>query len=233
MAKNTADKSVRQKIIDTAGDVFGRAGYKAATIREICREADVNVAAINYHFGGKQELYRTVVTDLISRIFAQYPVDEGVDESTPPQTRLRAFIHGMLRRLLSPDGLSGYSGKGQLVAKELADPSPFLDDMVEEFIQPVAIRLFATIHDMLGPEATAKHVARCQISVIGQCFHYAVARPIINRLNVADYADNNLIDELTEHITRFSLAGIEATRKSLSAGQNINSSADQKNGGAS
>ena len=106
--KNRSNK----KFSMPAGDVFGRKGYKAATIREICRAAGVNVASINYHFGGKKELYRTVVEDLLSRTFAQYPVDEDVDPQSSPESRLRAFVRGALRRLLSSDGLSGLPGQG-------------------------------------------------------------------------------------------------------------------------
>jgi AcrR family transcriptional regulator len=210
---NTSDeRSVKDKILDAAGDVFGRVGYKAATIREICRAAGVNVASINYYFGGKEDLYRTVVMDLISRAFERYPIDEGTDGQSSPEDRLRAFVHGVLRRLLSPGGLSGYPGKGQLVARELADPSPFMDDMVNEFIRPTAAVLSAIVSELLGTGATIKEIMRCQISVIGQCFHYAMARPIVTRLVPMDYSDPAIIEELTGHITRFSLAGIESVR---------------------
>lgn len=68
---------------------------------------------------------------------------------------------------------------------------------------------------LLGPGATTQMIARCQISVIGQCFHYAMARPILIRLAGAMVADESAIDELTDHITRFSLAGIASVRKYL------------------
>jgi len=216
MAKGTDEKSIKHKIIDTAGDVFGRMGYKAATIREICKAAGVNVAAVNYHFGGKKELYRTVVTELISRTFNLYPLDEGVDGRSDPERRLRAFVRGTLMRLIAPGGLSGYPGKGQLVARELADPSIFLNDMVDEFIRPAAAVLSGIIADMLGPDATFQDIMRCQISVIGQCFHYAMARPIVSRLTAMDFSDASLVDDLADHITRFSIAGIEASRCSIS-----------------
>ncbi len=212
MNNRSDEKSVKEKALHAAGDVFGRMGYKAATIREICRAAGVNVASINYYFGGKEDLYRTVVMDLIVRTFDRYPIDEGVNGQSSPEDRLRAFIHGALRRLLSPGGLSGYPGKGQLVARELADPSPFMDDMVDEFIRPTAAVLSAIVSELLGTVASIKDIMRCQISVIGQCFHYAMARPIVTRLVPMDYSDPAIIDELTDHITRFSLAGIEAVR---------------------
>lgn len=218
MVQKSSGRSVKEKILDAAGDVFGRMGYKAATIREICSAAGVNVASINYYFGGKEDLYRTVVMDLIFRTFDRYPIDEGVGVLSSSGDRLRAFIHGALRRLLSPDGLSGYPGKGQLVARELADPSPFMDDMVDEFIRPTAAVLSAIISELLGTGATIKDIMRCQISVIGQCFHYAMARPIVTRLVAVDFSDPTFIDELTDHITRFSLAGIESVRHDIHAG---------------
>ena len=217
MPRPADEKSVKIKILDAAGDVFGRMGFKAATIREICRMAGTNVASINYYFGGKQELYRTVVTELLARTFSRYPVDAGIDSLSSPQDRLRAFVFGALKRLLAPDGLSGYAGKGQLVARELADPSPFLDDMVDEFIRPTAAVLSAIIAELLENRATPQQIMRCQISVIGQCFHYAMARPIVARLTSIDYSDDTTIDALTEHITTFSLAGIDAVRRSIAA----------------
>jgi AcrR family transcriptional regulator len=228
MANLSDDKSVKQRILDAAGDVFGRMGYKAATIREICRTAGVNVASINYHFGGKKELYRTVVENLLARTFAQYPVDEGVEAHSSPKARLRAFLRGILRRLLSPDGLSGYPGKGQLIAKEMADPSPFLDDLVDEFIRPTAAVLSAIIAEILGPQAPTQMVLRCQISVIGQCFHYALARPIVSRLAAVDFSDAAII---ADHITRFSLAGIQSVRQSLADKCSAHSQPTPSNGG--
>ncbi|WP_319404813.1 CerR family C-terminal domain-containing protein [uncultured Desulfosarcina sp.] len=225
MANLPLEKPVKEKILDAAGDVFGRMGYKAATIREICRAAGVNVASINYYFGGKEELYRTAVTDLISQSFARYPVDEKVNARSSPRDRLQAFVRGVLRRLLSPGGLSGYPGKGQLVARELADPSPFMDDMVDEFIRPTAAVLGVIVSELLGPRATGQDIMRCQISIIGQCFHYAMARPIVNRLFVMDFSDDSTIDELADHIARFSLAGILSVRnRNLNQNdQNLNS----------
>lgn len=206
------EKSVKAKILDAAGNVFGQMGYKAATVRGICRAAGVNVASINYYFGGKKGLYRTVVTDLLSRTFARYPIDEGINAHASPEERLQAFIRGALQRLLSPDGLSGYPGKGQLVARELADPSPFMDDMVDQFIRPTAAVLSTIISELLGPGAGLRDIIRCQVSVIGQCFHYAMARPIVTRLVAVDFSAEDIIEDLTDHITQFSLAGIASVR---------------------
>ena len=48
------------KLLEAAGEVFADKGYRAATIREIIRRAQVNIAAVNYHYGDKQNLYAAV-----------------------------------------------------------------------------------------------------------------------------------------------------------------------------
>ncbi len=47
----------RTRILNTAGPIFAHKGYEAATVREICDQAEVNLASVNYYFGGKERLY--------------------------------------------------------------------------------------------------------------------------------------------------------------------------------
>ena len=62
--QKSPDKSdtTRDRIVLQAGPIFASKGFRAATVREICDKADVNLASINYYFGDKQKLYfETVV----------------------------------------------------------------------------------------------------------------------------------------------------------------------------
>ena len=207
--------TTRERILEAAVEVFGRLGYATATVREICDQAGVNLAAVNYHFQGKEGLYRAVACDLVARTFSRFPVAVDGDAADPPEKRLKTFVRATLQRLLAPGGLSGDSGRGQLVARELADPSPVLDQLVDDFIRPTAAVLGDIVTVLLGPAASGRDILKCQLSVIGQCFHYAMARPVITRLTGLNLTDADLIDELADHVTRFSLAAMAGVRAGL------------------
>ena len=53
----TVDRETRQRLLDAASRLFAERGFKDVTVRDICRAARANVAAVNYHFGDKRGLY--------------------------------------------------------------------------------------------------------------------------------------------------------------------------------
>ena len=57
----------KQRILKVATKLFGQKSFDGVSIREICKEADVNVSMISYYFGGKQELYNAILSDLVKR----------------------------------------------------------------------------------------------------------------------------------------------------------------------
>jgi len=199
----------RKRIIAAAGRIFGRKGFKAATVREICKSAGVNLAAVNYYFGDKSGLYRTVVVELMEHALQRYPADMGLSADAPAQERIKAFIRAILHRLLAPGGLASSKAHGQLLARELADPSPVLDTVVQGYIGPQAALLAESIAQVLGPHATRQQIMRCVLSIIGQCFYYGYAWPIIIRLHPMDLAEPETLNELAEHIGAFSLGGLK------------------------
>ena len=58
--KNDKNGLTRERILDTAEVLFASKGYHAVSVREITHAADCNLAAVNYHFGNKQNLYLEV-----------------------------------------------------------------------------------------------------------------------------------------------------------------------------
>ncbi len=63
--KHKFDENSKEKILNTAIKLFAQKGYDGTSIREICKSANINICMISYYFGGKQELYQEIITNLI------------------------------------------------------------------------------------------------------------------------------------------------------------------------
>ena len=86
--------------MEAAGQIFAEEGYPKATVRDICHQAGVNIAAINYHFGDKKGLYLTVLKHYQEIAFQTYPPDLGIKETQRPEEKLQAFIRSFLTRVM-------------------------------------------------------------------------------------------------------------------------------------
>jgi len=204
----------RRRLLDAAGEVFALKGFADTTIREICGTARANIAAVNYHFGDKQKLYAAVFASL------QLLADEG---SGPPdaaagesaEDRLRGFIRQFLKRLLDP-GRPSWSGR--LMAREMSQPTGVFQSLVEDHIRPREATLQAIIRQIVG-ELPPRVIAKCSVSVVGQMMHYHFARPVLKNLSPI-YADlDQHVEELADHVTRFSLGGLRAIAERYRKGQ--------------
>ena len=97
----------REKIIKAASRAFARDGYEGASIRAIVAAAEVNQAAINYHFGSKEGLYRAVLQTALRALMS----DDDAPQADKPsrEVALRRFVRGQLRPMTARDELSDYA----------------------------------------------------------------------------------------------------------------------------
>jgi TetR/AcrR family transcriptional regulator, regulator of cefoperazone and chloramphenicol sensitivity len=204
--------ATRQQLLETAAEVFADVGYRAATVRQICERAGTNIAAVNYHFGDKEQLYQAVLRDTYHTAMKAYPADFGLSARATPKQRLRAFVLSFLLRILS-EGPSAHHGK--LMAREMIEPTGALDVIVQEEIEPMAAVLSAIIDDLLGPKAAKETKRLCGLSVVSQVVFYRHCRPLVARVFPDMEFDAAGIEALADHVTRFSLSAIRAlARKS-------------------
>ncbi len=199
--------ATRQRILEAAYEVFGERGYRSATHAEICRRAGVNTAAINYHFGSKAELYRASwehATELAERL---HPLKGGVAPEAPAEERLRGLIRCMTGRL-TDEALGQYH---RIRMMEFSDPSGVLEDALGEQRRMHRRYTQQIMRDLLGPGATDDDVERCEMSVVAQ---WRMLHPRDHRRACHPFTPEAAA-HLVEHITQFSLGGIERVRRQL------------------
>lgn len=199
----------QQRLLRAAGEVFARCGFRAATVREISRRAQANVAAVNYHFGDKRGLYSAVLKHTLSTALQQFPPDLGTTAGATREERLHAFVRSLLYRMLH-EGRPAWHGK--LMARELVDPTAALDQVVEEAIQPLYERLIRIVEEFVGKGATKELVRYCTVSIIGQCLVYRHAKPVLSRLQLEELSCPD-IERVADHITQFSIVALEEFAK--------------------
>lgn len=213
MCLNTNDPSdeaspaaTRQVLLEAAVVVFAERGFRAASVREICQRAAVNVAAVNYHFGDKESLYAEALTFALHCAHAKYPADLGLAPGATPAERLYAFVHSFLLRIFD-EGRAAWHGK--MMSREMIEPTAALDGLVQAEIRPMSEQLSRIIRDLLGRKAGEAEVRRCGMSVVSQCLFYEHCRPVIARLFPDMPFTAEGVERLADHITRFSLAALE------------------------
>jgi TetR/AcrR family transcriptional regulator, regulator of cefoperazone and chloramphenicol sensitivity len=197
------DRATRDRLIEAAGQLFADHGFRKVTVREICRVARANVAAVNYHFGDKLGLYREVLETAISVQEATTAAARAAGEGLAADQKLRAFVQTFVSRVVEhrPTWVRG------LMFREMSDPTPALDVIVERGIRPRFDYLCAIVAELLDCPVSDERVLPCAGSVQSQLM-MAVPNPIAARLRPGAAPGAADVAQLVEHITRFSLAGI-------------------------
>ena len=195
---------VRRRILLAAAAVFAEKGFQAATVRQICQEAGVNVAAVNYYFGDKERLYIETVR------FAHQPDDEPVDlpewpEGTPPRTKLVEFITGLLTRMMGQRA----PWQRQLMFREMLSPTVACRELVRTYIRARFDQLQQILNEVLPPETPVHKRHQIAFSIIGQVLHHHVAGEVVTLLIGEEEREAHYgLDELADHIADFSAAAL-------------------------
>ena len=200
-----AADDARTRILNVAGPIFAHKGYEAATVREICDQAEVNLASVNYYFGGKEHLYVETVKQAHPITLSEIRMPDWTP-STPPETKLRDYIHTMMKRMVEVETAPW---QPLLLMREMQQPTAACLELVQGYFR-AEFQLLLGILDEILPSDTPQH-KRHQIgfSVVGQCVHYKVGRHAIAMLIDEDELKEHYgTEQIAEHITEMCLAAL-------------------------
>jgi len=199
------DHETRQRLLDAAALLFAERGFNKVSVRDICKEAGANVAAVNYYFRDKWGLYKELLQALIDYSKRTRELAHDASAGQPPEERLRHYIRVFLQRALC--GVLKESWQGKLIGREMTDPSQGLDLFFEEVIRPNSVLVAALVGEIMGLPATDPRVGACVGSIQTQMV--GLMNPIAGRF-VPGLDTPEVLDAIAEHIAEFSLAGMRA-----------------------
>lgn len=193
----------KERLLLAACQVFAAKGFSAATVAQICVEAEANIAAVHYHFGDKERLYEaawqqafTEALQVLTHLDAQAKVEAS------PEDRLRHEISLRLK-LLFVDGPPGWFSRIWL--HELRNPGPQLTAM-QQIAQPFLVRMRQAIAPLMDCHADDPQTIPAAMSVMGQIVFVALNPELLESL-VGTTIDS---EQTLEHLVRFSLGGLRA-----------------------
>lgn len=198
-----------QRILEAAEGLFSEKGYEGTSIRDITAAADCNVAAVNYHFGGKDKLYiatfRRLLIDLRDRRISSMQRDMTALDDPTLEYFLESFANAILEPLVE-------SGRGRTLlsffANEMMDshlpPGMFFDEMIRPLIKVTNEGLHRA-----GPPLDPETALMCIMSIVGQLLHTLKALSFFTNPEGPQMIPANLSDHI-RHIVQFSAGGIRA-----------------------
>jgi AcrR family transcriptional regulator len=207
--------STRAKLLAVACELFAEKGYRHVTNAQICRQAGTNIAAINYHFGSKESLYREAWRQAFKESIEANPPEGGVPETAPPEERLRAQVTALVLRLTDRNNRA-YS----FLYREYANPTGLMD-LIRQEIKPIQQRTRKLIRELLGPLPSEQEVLYCETAIIGQCTNPMLVHGKVGQQN-GGKGGQPLIEDVeayARYVVEFSLAGLAAVRRMAEARQ--------------
>jgi TetR/AcrR family transcriptional regulator, regulator of cefoperazone and chloramphenicol sensitivity len=176
-------EKARARLLEEAEKIFAEKGFAKASTREICAAAGLNAAAISYHFGGKDELYRAVLLGPIEAMTQQF---QGFDEpGLSPAEALRRFMAPFVL------GAGGKASGIRLHLRELVEPSPMYAQTVGQFIKPQHDALTRVLARHIGVEPHHEDAHRLVFALVAMAHDYCMSQEFMRILapGLLDAAD--------------------------------------------
>lgn len=146
-------KETKRLIFETAGFLFAQYGYEKTTSKKICSMANVNLAAINYHFGCREELYKEVLIESHNHIMHLNFLQEIDDSDASLKEKVEKLVDFFAIKTLKSD-----EWHMKLFIREIINPSKFVFEIFDDKILPKTVLSSRIIGDYLGLEVSDKRL---------------------------------------------------------------------------
>lgn len=164
--------STRERLLLAATRLFADSGYRGASVRDICNQAGANPGAISYHFGGKRQLYRSVLRQAAAVLAEMGPASDSEDRTD--SLSMVETLGLILRRLQSDDTAT------RLLLRDLADGGA----VAVESLTPPLRNAFEQLNAALGEDDDPRGSAESRLLFLGMAaplFLMTAAWPVLAR----------------------------------------------------
>jgi AcrR family transcriptional regulator len=206
-------KATREALLRIAAPLFARRGFEGTSLEDLAREAGVNKALVQYHFGGKQGLYSAVLRQAI-RVGAE-EMRSVAESAANAETRLEMYIEAFQRFARRVPHFPF-----MMLREEMGGGAHIEADVLAEFLQ------FFSLDRKIIEQGRREGVFRevnphaSHLSLVGAIVFFLVSQPVRDRAGQLRGfpADNPVLDQYIGHVKRLFLLGLQKERESSRRG---------------
>ncbi len=204
--ETTSSNATRERLLATACRAFAARGFPGVSVRDICAESQANVAAVSYHFGGKEGLY----LEALRRSFAELHTPAVVlGEGDDAHAALRKWIRASVMRSLSP---ARPHWAAQLLWRELLDPTEAMSTLTREVMAP-EMQNVTNLLQALTPSLTDEECRLWCFTIMGQILLHDFARtPTLELMGKRKYGEDD-IETIAAHLTNVVIRGLGLNKR--------------------
>lgn len=193
--------NTRQQILETAGQLFADLGYDRTTSKLICERCGCNLAAVNYHFGSRDDLYSAVLIESHRRLIGFNTVLDISNSDDDPRTKLTRIIDSLL------DGIDPSQWHARLYIREIMAPSVHIEKVIRSEALPKFAVLKRLISDITGIAPEDPAMSLTVLSTIAPCMLLLAANRDNLRAVLGDFQEDKAA--LKAHLKGFLFAGLD------------------------
>lgn len=180
-ARALPPSDTRDKLIAAGLRLFGRYGFEGTSTRALASEAGVNIAAIAYHFGGKDGLRRACAEQVAHRVGSAFSIAQDAPLPATPEAamaEMETSIAGFAGMLFGQPGGADFV---PFVLREIADTGEVADLLFAHLFEPRHARLCRLWAVATGQPAESDAVRLAVFTLIGQLLYFRIAQPFVTR----------------------------------------------------
>jgi AcrR family transcriptional regulator len=205
-SQSRSTEPTKAALIKAALSVFADFGYDGGSVRLITQRADANQAAVNYHFGGKEGLYRAVLHAAADALEKESFLDAAELEARAPEEALRLYLRQFLSPLVKRDRVSQYL---RIFAFEGVRPGP----VFKEFVSARPPRIFRLAERVarrfLPADAASEAIALRALWLAQQPVFFVREAELLALPPFSLRFDEGGFERLVDTLTCLSLAGLK------------------------
>ena len=215
MTQKDKNDITKERLLNVAEALFAQKGYDAVSIREITTVAHCNLAAVNYHFSSKQNLYLEVFRSRwvprARRLQEYFRNSLAAQDSHSPTAVAQSLAEAFLMGPLSDEERQRHH---QLMARELGQPTEAFELVAEQVIRPFFKGLAGSLRSFMPEGLTEERLMLNILSMFATVLYFSFAHVAVTRITGHEY-DAAFKTRLVEHITEFTVKGLGGIEKGV------------------